>query len=113
MISTLDQDSDGYTNIEDICIFFPMAAMCIILCACPDINAVPDSQPPTTPTNLTATAILPSQINLSWSASSDNIRVLGHRIYHNGTQIATVADTAYPDTNLLPQTLYSYTDCCL
>ena len=37
------------------------------------------AQPPTAPTNLTATAISGSQINLSWTASTAN--VADHRLH--------------------------------
>src|SRR5437868_1436611 len=36
-----------------------------------------DTQPPTVPTNLTGTAISSSQINLSWTASTDTLTHLG------------------------------------
>jgi hypothetical protein len=39
-----------------------------------------DTQPPTAPSNLTATAISGSQINLSWTASTDNVGVTGYRV---------------------------------
>jgi chitodextrinase len=39
--------------------------------------AVPDTTPPTAPTNLAATAASSSQINLSWTASTDNVGVTG------------------------------------
>ena len=44
-----------------------------------------DAEAPTTPTNLTATAISSSQIDLSWNASTDNMGVAGYEIYRNGT----------------------------
>ena len=69
-----------------------------------------ESTAPTTPANLTATAASGTQINLSWSASSDNTGVRGYSIYRNGTLIATTDQNTltYSDTNLLPSTTYSY-----
>ncbi len=69
----------------------------------------PDTIPPTVPTNLTATAISSSQINLSWTASTDNIAVTGYKIFRGGVQVATSATTSYSDTGLTASTLYSYT----
>jgi chitodextrinase len=69
----------------------------------------PDTQAPTTPTNLSASAISSSQINLAWTASTDNVGVTGYRIYRNGTQINTTSNTSYQDTGLSPSTTYSYT----
>jgi len=37
-----------------------------------------DTTPPSTPTNLTAAAVSSSQINLSWTASTDNVGVTGY-----------------------------------
>jgi len=70
---------------------------------------VSDTQAPTTPTNLSATAVSPSQINLSWTASTDNVGVTGYRIYRGGTQIATSNTTSYQNTGLTANTAYSYT----
>ena len=41
-------------------------------------GGAPDMTPPTPPTNLTATAVSSSQINLSWTASTDNVAVTGY-----------------------------------
>ena len=75
----------------------------------------PDMSAPTVPTNLTATAISSSQINLSWTASTDNVGVTGYRIYRcqgasctPATQIATSATNNYSDTGLSPSTTYVY-----
>ncbi|MFA5809799.1 MAG: Ig-like domain-containing protein, partial [Thermoleophilia bacterium] len=68
-----------------------------------------DTQAPSAPTGLTATAISSSQINLSWSASTDNVGVTGYKIYRGGTQIATVTTTSYQNTGLSPSTAYTYT----
>ncbi|MFQ5713407.1 MAG: fibronectin type III domain-containing protein [Candidatus Scalinduaceae bacterium] len=69
-----------------------------------------DISPPTTPANLTATAVLSSQINLSWGASTDDVGVIGYNIYRNsgGTPIARTTGTAYQDTGLSQGTLYTY-----
>ena len=40
----------------------------------------PTRQPPTAPTNLTATAASPTQVNLSWTAATDNVAVTGYRV---------------------------------
>ncbi len=69
-----------------------------------------DTTPPSVPTNLTATAVSTSQINLSWTASTDNVGVTGYKVYRGGTQIATVTSgTIYQNTGLSPNTTYSYT----
>ena len=39
------------------------------------IGSLTDTQPPTTPSNLTASAFSPNQINLSWTVSTDNVGV--------------------------------------
>src|SRR5204862_271307 len=68
-----------------------------------------DTTPPSVPTGLTASAVSSSQINLSWTASSDNVGVSGYRVYRNGTQIATTGATSFANTGLSPSTTYSYT----
>ena len=70
---------------------------------------------PSTPIGLLATAVSPSQINLSWNASTDNVEVDGYKIYRNGvlwyqvTKLNYVSSlTAYSDTGLSSNTSYSY-----
>jgi hypothetical protein len=67
-----------------------------------------DTIPPSTPTGLTATAISSSQINLSWTASTDNVGVTGYNVYRAGTKIGTSGNTTYQDTGLTASTSYSY-----
>jgi chitodextrinase len=64
---------------------------------------------------LTATAISTSQINLSWTASTDNVGVAGYKMERcsgaaclNFAQIATPTATTFNDTGLAPSTSYSY-----
>ena len=72
-----------------------------------------DTQAPTTPTDFTVTAVSDTQIDLSWTASSDfgGGTVAGYNIYRKGndTPIATVTDTSYSNTGLTANTSYSYT----
>jgi len=69
----------------------------------------PDTTAPTMPAGLSATASGSSQINLSWTASTDDREVAGYRVFRGGTQIATTTATSYSDTGLNAGTSYSYT----
>src|SRR2546427_1322742 len=71
--------------------------------------AVPDLTPPSVPTNLGTSAVSSSQMNLSWTASTDNVGVAGYTIYRGGAQVGTTALTSYSDTSLSPSTTYTYT----
>jgi chitodextrinase len=55
-----------------------------------------------------ATAVSTSQINLSWSTSSDNVGVTGYNVYRDGAKVTTVAGTSYNNTGLAAGTSYSY-----
>ncbi|MFA5991421.1 MAG: hypothetical protein WC794_04200 [Candidatus Doudnabacteria bacterium] len=68
-----------------------------------------DTVPPSIPTNLSAVAISSSQMNLTWTASTDNVGVVGYKIYRGGVQIGTAITNNYNDKNLTATTLYSYT----
>jgi len=75
----------------------------------------PDTTPPTSPANLAATAASATQINLSWTASTDNVGVTGYRVEScsgagcsNFTQIATPTTTTFNNTGLAASTSYSY-----
>lgn len=67
----------------------------------------PDTTPPSAPTNLT---LRPGskRIALTWTASTDNVRVAGYYIYRNGKVIATVTATRYTDTGLVSGKTYKY-----
>src|SRR5205085_1224512 len=76
--------------------------------------AITDTQPPTAPANLTATAS-GSQINVIWTASTDNVAVTGYMVERcqgvtsaPSAQIATPTTTTSSDTGLAASTSYSY-----
>ena len=72
-------------------------------------STVPDTTSPTVPTGLTASAISTSQVNLSWTASTDNIGVTGYKVYRDGVQVGAPTGTSFNDTGLASATTYSYT----
>src|SRR5437762_3296180 len=75
----------------------------------------PDTQPPTAPGTLTATAVSWSQINLSWTASTDNVGVTAYPVERcqgagctSFAPVGTAAGPTYSDTGLAANTSYSY-----
>ena len=68
-----------------------------------------DTISPSMPANLAASAVSSSQIDLSWSSSTDNVGVTGYKVYRNGIQIVTSTHTSYSDTGRTASTSYSYT----
>ena len=78
-------------------------------------SAGPDTTPPTVPTNLAAAAASATAINLTWTASTDNVGVAGYKVERcsgagcvNFAQIAAPATAAFNDTGLAASTSYSY-----
>ncbi|MDP2877519.1 MAG: fibronectin type III domain-containing protein, partial [Holophaga sp.] len=72
---------------------------------------VADTQAPSVPTGLAASAITAAGLTLTWTASTDNIAVTGYRVYRNAatTPIATVpSGVTYNDTGLTANTAYTY-----
>jgi chitodextrinase len=71
----------------------------------------PDTIPPSVPTGLSGSAASATQVNLSWSASSDTggSGLAGYKIYRAGAQIGTSASTSYSDTTVSGSTTYTYT----
>ncbi len=71
--------------------------------------SLPDTTPPTVPSNVTASSPSPTSITLAWSASTDpDSAVAGYQVFRNSVQIATLAGTTFTDTNLTPNTTYGY-----
>lgn len=57
------------------------------------------------PTNLTATAISSSQIDLSWSSTTEAVN---YKVYRDDSFISSTALLIYSDTGLSPSTAYTY-----
>lgn len=71
----------------------------------------PDTTAPSAPTNLTAVGASSTTINLSWTASTDDVGVTGYSVFRDGggTAIATVSSTFFSDTGLGVGSTHSYT----
>jgi hypothetical protein len=52
-----------------------------------------DSEPPQPVTDIETSKITPQQLTVSWPAASDNVGVIGYRIWLNGFEVATTAET--------------------
>jgi hypothetical protein len=64
---------------------------------------------PSVPTGVTATAVPPLQVSVSWGAATESSGTIGgYHVYRNGALIATTADTLIVDAGLLPG-YYGYT----
>jgi chitodextrinase len=50
-----------------------------------------DTQAPTVPTNVQVLAQSQTSIQVTWTASTDNVGVRGYKVYRNGGQVGTVA----------------------
>ncbi len=74
-----------------------------------EFSATSDTQPPSAPSNLIATAISSGRVDLSWTASSDNVAVTGYDIYRDGTLLTTISPVpSYSDATVAPATTYAY-----
>ncbi len=76
----------------------------------------PDTTPPTVPPNLSQASTTDTTADIFWFASSDptvsgaiTSGLKGYNIYRNGNYLTTVIDRlAFSDSNLSPDTTYSY-----
>lgn len=68
-----------------------------------------DTEPPTAPGNVAATARNSGTVDLTWSAATDNVGVTGYEVYRDGTPIASIGTpTSYTDSTVSPSTTYTY-----
>jgi chitodextrinase len=67
-----------------------------------------DTVAPSMPSGLTGQAVSQTQINLNWVASTDNIAVIGYKVFRGGVQVGTTTITSYQSTGLVAGTGYSF-----
>lgn len=106
--STFSGFSGGCTSATTTCTFTAAANATVTA-------SFNDTQMPTTPSSLVATVVSSTQINLTWTASTDNMGVTGYRVERcqgtsctNFAQIATPAGASFNNTGLTAGTTYRY-----
>lgn len=67
-----------------------------------------DSQPPSVPNNVEASALSDSSIRVHWNAPWDNVAVAGYNIYRDGNYHTTVRATNYIDKALQAGSTHQY-----
>lgn len=68
-----------------------------------------DTESPTIPTGLSASNLGQTGVDISWSASTDNVEVTGYTVYLDGNAIGTTASTSFSVTGLIAATTYDLT----
>jgi chitinase len=58
-----------------------------------DPQNTPDNEPPSAVATITPAEVTANSLRLTWPAATDNNRVIGYRIWLNGYEVATTAET--------------------
>ncbi|NIR40025.1 MAG: fibronectin type III domain-containing protein, partial [Actinobacteria bacterium] len=70
-------------------------------------TTAPDGEKPSVPQNLSSPAQTGTTVSLTWSASTDNVGVVGYRVY-GPTGTTDVPGTSHLEVGLAPATLYGF-----
>lgn len=71
-------------------------------------SSAADTQAPSVPTNLSASNITETTVDLSWNASNDNVGVTGYDVYQGTALLGTTANTSAQITGLSSGTNYTF-----
>ena len=71
-------------------------------------SALADTQPPSVPTGLKATAVSSTRIDLSWNAATDNVGVTAYKLYLGGNLVATLGNVTGSTRKVNPSSHYTY-----
>ncbi|GAA2446277.1 fibronectin type III domain-containing protein [Streptomyces lavendulocolor] len=87
----------------------PALGLALVLTACAGDDE--DTEPPSTPTGVTAQAGSATSVHVMWERSSDNRAVTGYEVHHGGRKVAAVpaARTMVDIERLTPSTAYAFT----
>lgn len=67
-----------------------------------------DTQAPTAPSNLTASNVTETTVDLSWDASTDNVGVSEYIVYQGASELGTTTNTNAQITGLTEGTAYTF-----
>ncbi|MFN0226051.1 MULTISPECIES: carbohydrate binding domain-containing protein [Paenibacillus] len=81
----------------------------VITAGAPGGQTAGDTQAPSVPAGLQASAKTDTSVTLGWTVSTDNVKVTGYDVYRGGTKVGTTTGTTYTDSGLTASTTYSYT----
>lgn len=68
-----------------------------------------DDVSPTPPTDVTSLKTTDSAVTLSWTASTDNVGVVGYFVYQDGVKVGETTVTSYTVKGLTRSTTYTFT----
>lgn len=104
-----------WIRLGSVCALLLLLASCLKVSQPPTTDPLLDSTAPTVPTGLAATVASSTQINLAWTAPTDNVGVTGYSVERcqgptclDFEQIAAPVGLSLSDTGLAPSTSYSY-----
>ena len=70
-------------------------------------SAPPDVEAPTTPVRIDVAHPADGQVDISWPASTDNVRVAGYGVYRDGALVDTAVETRFTFRDLACGTTYA------
>ncbi|WP_408041500.1 M4 family metallopeptidase [Tenacibaculum amylolyticum] len=70
------------------------------------IKPAPDTEAPSTPSNLIVSNITQNAAKLTWTAATDNVEVTGYDVFLDGNLVGSTADTSYNFADLDARTTY-------
>ncbi|MFY7671888.1 GEVED domain-containing protein [Tenacibaculum sp. MEBiC06402] len=70
--------------------------------------SAPDTQAPSTPSNVQASSVTQTTATISWNASSDNVGVTGYDVYRGSTLVSSTSSTSLNVSGLSANTSYTY-----
>ena len=72
------------------------------------VSKSPERIPPSTPLGVSAFNTEAGSISIQWNASTDNVGVSGYKVYRNDIEVQNNDSLSFVDSNLTPETLYTY-----
>ncbi len=107
--TTTQMQGDGYSlSLKETGTFQKIPSLGDGYVLDPDPFGFRDFIPPSAPAGLRGAALDATTIRLTYLAATDNIRVMGYRIYRNDVMVGYSTEEGFTDTGLSPITLYRY-----